>query len=277
MKEIRAVALLKDSQLSAVREQVRSSVSLWSERWFPKGLAPSVGTCERGSPQEPMPPDRATADCALEGFAVCLPDALADEWLARLLGRDTPGVIGQVERAGYRAWRDAVIDDVLADALLLLVGGGALPGNPEAVHWVSGEKRKTGPARAGGIRCRLHFGDREWSIFLEGEVLARVLRHLGCERPAQMARKGGLASWDQAIQGPALTLEVRSAPTTISCEQLRELSIGDVVELDHRVESPFEVRTHAGAFAGLGFLGQCHGARAMRATISPERARNDRS
>ena len=101
----------------------------------------------------------------------------------------------------------------------------------------------------GALRAELRHGDQVLTVLLSAEQAARWL-----PKPGLPAAHGPISLRSLSLDGQ-VELEVRASPAQFSIEDLGSLRPGDVIRLDQKAGTPFDLRLASGELLGRAQYG----------------------
>lgn len=247
------------AQQDAVKDRFAALVRAWEEEWLPsKGIpdlqdvkvstaqagqaAPETSACWSYDDAQAQVPQRTTS-----AAVAALTRRLFDfDPVALVAMRNIPQITLAVAQAALDDWLERVRQALGATLL---------------VERNDQDRRQTSAAGAwsGALDIGLSWCDGVWRL---GMPYPAVLTVLGMERtPPRVARPASSkpVSLERALEKRRLQVRVVLDDTQLSLGQLRELRVGDVVGLAHRLEAPAVLVAVDGTRICEAWLGQHSG------------------
>lgn len=203
---------------------------------------------------------------------VCCDKDAEEKLLGMFLGRTFRS--GELRNVGQAKVCQQIFEKLVADLFGILLTG-------RKVAWSEAAEPKPLPEGLGvpgmgtcSLEIRLS-GDLKLKSVLIGDVLDAMKFHEypSAEYPSAVSGPAALVSRRQATLGAPMTIQVTTRGSTFSVEELRRLSPGDVLELDHSIFDPLNVRIVNGPNVGNCYLGAFASTRAIQVVGDGRRAR----
>ncbi len=261
---IRNCRVLKHSELEALSETLNNILSDWCSDWMPKNTDATVTKVRGLSVQDPI-----TNYPQAEYLAAWSNDS----WCALLSERSNIELAGQ-NLLGYSNGNNgsdismgpilqSIVDDALLDLSKRIVAGGEI--SIDAVP-VKSSKKVAIPIDAvqpwsGAVITDVTIASIDMSFMLSGSVVENII-----PRKLHNAPNVPLAE-DIVIQGirdKNVETQIKLKPANLSIGALSKLSPGDVLVLEHKVDSPFKLMINDSNKHCTGYLGKQNGKYAIK-------------
>jgi hypothetical protein len=258
--EIRPYKLLGETELRALADLVRTTCLEWSEEWL---VGEAIEQVECKIPASVDVFEVASRNLRLsqigadgQWLIVACSTAATVEIGRRLL----PSESGAWPTEKNSSLLTSVTNGALADLLQRLgPGSRAVQGQvPETELTEAAPFWKPG---SGAAVAELAIGANRIAVLLSPAwVSARLVPPAGAPKPRP------ISACKEAVGRLRLELEVRVGEVELELELLQTIGVGDVIQLDTRVDQPLEVRTTEGPRVCNAYLGYTGGHKCIQLT-----------
>lgn len=251
---------------ASVRSHFEDIHRAWCDDWLPADDAPGhrdvTVWLSDSEPESALVPEGRAIFWSFADASVVRPRFTAIDAIARAMfgadaAREAPSMAGGVARAAWEDWLQRMR---------------ALPAS-EAI-----EMREVSPATggkaskpwSGTLWLRWWWCGGFWRLALPHEVVAAW----GGEEPSDSAEAVSptlpTTGLEEALARERITLRTVLGGTELNLGQLQLLSVGDVIPLEHRLDTPLKVVSTEGVELCEGWLGQRQGRIAVEMTRSAD-------
>lgn len=260
------------AQQDAVKSRFVALLCAWEEEWLPSKGIPDLQDVKVGTVQVGRADSESSASWFYEDAQAQVPQRTTSAALAALTRRlfdfdplalvamrNMPQITLAVAQAALDDWLERVRQAL--GATLLVERNGQ-------------ERRQTSAAGAwsGSLDISLPWCDGVWLLSMPYPAVAMVL---GSERaPPRAARPASSkpVPLERALERRRLQVRVVLDDTQLSLGQLRELRVGDVITLGHRLDAPAALVAENGTRICDAWLGQLSGQVAVELGTLPAAA-----
>lgn len=247
------------AQQDAVKDRFAALVRAWEEEWLPSKSIPDLQDVKVSTVQAGRADSETSASWFYEDAQAQVPQRITSAALAaltrRLFGFDPLALVAMRNMPQITlAVAQAALDDWLERVRQALGATLLVERNDQDRH-----RPSAAGAWSGALDIGLPWCDGVWHLSMPYPAVATVL---GTERVSPRAARLASSkpvSLERALERRRLRVRVVLDDTQLSLGQLRELRVGDVVGLAHRLDAPAVLVATDGTRICDAWLGQRSG------------------